>query len=69
MILVQQVHSKQFIGVPMSDDKEIELWQDIHRLLLSIVCKIEEHKFPNRPTTSELRKAGKKAICVDVKKE
>lgn len=45
------------------DDKEF--WQEIRRLLLSLVCVIERHKLEG-PTTSELRKAGKQAIKVDV---
>ena len=48
------------------DDKEF--WQEIRRLLLSLVCVIERHKLDG-PTTAELRKAGKQAIKVDVKKE
>jgi hypothetical protein len=48
------------------DDKEF--WQEIRRLLLSLVCVIERHKLGG-PTTAELRKAGKRIIDVDVKKE
>ena len=49
------------------DDREF--WEAIHRLLLSLVCVIEKHKLPDRPSTAELRKAGKRVIDVDVKNE
>ena len=48
------------------DDKEF--WKEIWRLLLALVCVIEKHKLGG-PTTAELRKAGKKTICVDVTEE
>ena len=50
----------------MTDDREF--WEKIHRLLLSLVCVIEREKLGVQ-TTAELRKAGKKAIKVDVKQD
>jgi len=47
--------------------EEEQFWDDIHRLLLSAVCIIERYKRKDKPTTSELREAGKKVIKVDVK--
>jgi hypothetical protein len=52
-----------------SDNADREFWEELHRLLLSAVCTIERYKFPEKPTTSELRKAGKKVCQVDVKEE
>jgi len=49
----------------MTEDEQF--WDDLHRALLSIVCIIERYKKKDMPTTSELRKAGKKVIKVDVK--
>jgi len=53
----------------IKDSIDKEFWQEIHRLLLSLICTIERYKFPDRPTTSELRKAGKRVCQVDVKEE
>ena len=55
--------------VESSDNADIEFWQELHRLLLSVVCTIERYKWPDKPTTSELRKAGKSICKVDVKQE
>ena len=49
--------------------EEEDFWNEIHRLLLSMVCVIERYKRPDKPTTSELREAGKKVIKVDVTRE
>jgi hypothetical protein len=49
----------------MTEDRDF--WEQIHRLLLSAVCVIEKYKLKDVPSTSELRKAGKKVIKVDVK--
>jgi len=57
------------VDTESSERADDELWEAIYRLLLSAVCEIEKHKWPERPTTSDLRKAGKKVIKVDVKQE
>lgn len=49
-----------------NDDRAF--WEEIRRLLLSLVCVIERHKLGG-PTTAELRKAGKRVLEVDVKEE
>ena len=49
-----------------SHNTDDELWEVVYRLALSLVCEIEKRKWPERPTTSELRKAGKKVCQVDV---
>ena len=48
---------------------EEEFVDEMYRLLLSAVCIIERRYYPDKPTTSKLRKAGKKVCQVDVNKE
>mgnify|MGYP007134647853 CR=1 FL=1 len=48
---------------------EEEFRVEIYRLLLSAICVLERYWFPDKPTTSKLRKAGKKVCQVDVNKE
>ena len=59
--------------VPTVDDglspEDEEFVKEIHRLLLSMVCVWERRYFSDKPTTSELRKAGKSICKVDVKQE
>ena len=40
-------------------------WSEVVSLLLSLVCLIEREKLKRKPTTSELRAAGKEALCKD----
>jgi hypothetical protein len=44
----------------MADD---HFWSEIVSLLLRLVCLIEREKLQREPTTAELRKAGKQALC------
>lgn len=40
-------------------------WKELVSQLISIVCLIERVKLGRTPTTSQLRKAGKEALCQD----
>ena len=43
------------------DDKDF--WEELFSQLISIACLIERKKLGRTVTTSDLRKAGKEALC------
>jgi len=42
---------------------ETAFWEEVNSALIRLVCIIERHKLHATYTTSELRKAGKQALC------
>lgn len=44
---------------------DTRLWEELVSLLIRAACLIEKEKLGREHTTAELRKAGKRALCVD----
>jgi hypothetical protein len=47
------------------ENAEKLFWQEVNALLIQLVCLVERHKLASTYTTSDLRKAGKSALCTD----
>ena len=46
-------------------ENDHDFWERVVSLLLSLVCTIEKDKLHRKPTTSELREAGKAKLAQD----